>query len=59
MSRVNVERRVKYRHNVIIPRDTIEPEGFLEYSIDSQGGVELDAYIPPSGEAEDEASNVD
>ncbi len=37
-----------------------EPEGFFEYSVDSQGGVELDAYIPPDAEEDgDEASNVD
>ncbi len=41
--------------------DVIEPEGFLEYDIDSQGGVELTGYIPPDrvGEAVDEASGVD
>ncbi len=39
--------------------DNYEPEGFLEYDIDSQGGVELDAYIPPDVEEDgDEASGM-
>ncbi len=46
--------------NPLIPRDSIEPQGFMEYDIDSQGGVELDAYIPPDVQEDgDEASNVD